>query len=451
MEQRSNNRLPEYLRTCAQKAKRLGVIVPREYIIYDVVTGEHLERPGIVYMRRDLAPARRIAGILFPALDRLSRGPIHLGVFEFEIDHWGVKCHYADAPSGSDLMVQMVRHNIAYAAKFVKLTNRKNNRGGNVGRALKGIAPAFRASYGYIYRAEYTEESGRRSVVRAWWEIDSLSPDGKPNEGSPAWVVQQVFTWIGEEEKTLHWVARELNRLGVPTAFGRRWKPEKVRRIIRNGCYTGKHAYNVNTMVPSLDQPLTDITAEIKRNRKQEKPETEWVYFDVPLLVGEDLSQRANDLLTNRGRGRGKQGQRIDALLRARIYCPECRRPMVVRRHSRNRERIYYYCRQHGETWPGRPCTYRTFVPGSWDQIVWADLCSLLRDDRWLEAELKEAKREDEAAAKLARQQEAKVSRVRSKRLKVQQGYEADILYTGPGEVENHGTRRGDKSGRGRG
>ena len=71
-EQSNNNRLPEYLRTAVQEAKRLGVIVPREYILYDPITGEHLERSGIIRVRKELAPDHRIAGIIFPALDRLS-------------------------------------------------------------------------------------------------------------------------------------------------------------------------------------------------------------------------------------------------------------------------------------------------------------------------------------------------------------------------------------------
>ena len=153
------------------------------------------------------------------------------------------------------------------------------------------------------------------------------------------------------------------------------------------------------------------------------------MYFDVPALVDENLRQHANELLTVRGRGRGKQGKRINALLRGRMYCPECQQPMVVRRHTRDQERIYYYCRRHGEAWRERLCSYRSFVPASWDQIVWADLCSLLRNDRWLDAEIGEAKRTDEAASKLALQQEARVALVRNKRVRVQQGYEADI-YT---------------------
>jgi len=34
-DQARNNRLPEYLLTCAKIAKELGVLVPREYVLYD--------------------------------------------------------------------------------------------------------------------------------------------------------------------------------------------------------------------------------------------------------------------------------------------------------------------------------------------------------------------------------------------------------------------------------
>jgi DNA invertase Pin-like site-specific DNA recombinase len=194
-EQRSNNHIPEYLLTCAKEAKGLGVVVPREYIFYDVVTGEHLERPGLAKIRRELAPSGRIAGVLFPTLDRLSREPMHVAIFEFELDHVGVIYHYADVPSGSDPMYQMMRQNLAYAAKFVKLANRKNNSAGNVGRVLKGLVPAHRAPYGYRYVAQREIGADARVHIKsAWWEVDDLGPDGLPIEGSAAWIVAQIFS-----------------------------------------------------------------------------------------------------------------------------------------------------------------------------------------------------------------------------------------------------------------
>ena len=132
------------------------------------------------------------------------------------------------------------------------------------------------------------EESIRRTVVDAWWELDTLGPHGSPEYGSPAWVVERVFIWVADEERSLHWVARELNRMDIPTAGGRRWKPAKVHRLVANPCYTGKHSYNVHARVPTPGQSLADITAKIKRNRKERKPESEWVHFEVPALVSEE-------------------------------------------------------------------------------------------------------------------------------------------------------------------
>jgi len=425
-QQSHNNRLPEYLFTCAKEARKLGVVVPIEYILYDAGSGEHLERPAMIYLRHELIPGRRIGGVIFPALDRVSREPIHIGVLEFEMDYCGVGYHYADAPSGSDPMSQMVRQNLAHAAKFVKLANRKNNRGGNVGRALKGMAPAFRAAYGYTYRAEYREEAGRRTVMGAWWEVDSLGPDGEPTYGSPAWVVQQLFQWVGEEQRTLYWVAHALNEPDLPTASGSRWTPSKLQKLVRQACYKGEHVYNAHLRVPDPSRPLGDITAEIKRTRLQKKPESEWVYFKVPLLVSEELWRKANNALTIRGRGRGKEGKCIQALLRGRIFCPRCGRPMVVRRNGRQK-RVYYHCSAYFRPWLRDGCSFRKFIPGTWDDIVWGDLSSWLRDDAWVEKQLVSEQSQDENVAKLIRLEQFKVSQAQAKIAKVQEGFEGGV------------------------
>lgn len=132
-EQSKNNRLPDYLLTCAKDAKKLGVTVPFEYIMYDTMTGEHLERPNMIQLRR-LMSGRRISGVIFPALDRLSREPLHQQIFELEATHYIIQINYSDVPNGNDLNSQFTRTILAHAAKLVKLANRKNNRGGNIGR-----------------------------------------------------------------------------------------------------------------------------------------------------------------------------------------------------------------------------------------------------------------------------------------------------------------------------
>lgn len=116
-------------------------VVPHEYILYDLMTGEHLERPKVIYLRKLMAE-RQISGVVFPALDSLSRKPLHQQIFELEAAHYGVQLPYTDAPSGNDPGSQFARTILAHAAKLVKIANRKNNRGGNIGRVINRNVPA---------------------------------------------------------------------------------------------------------------------------------------------------------------------------------------------------------------------------------------------------------------------------------------------------------------------
>jgi hypothetical protein len=75
-EQSENDRLAEYLLQCAQLAKQQGVIVPKDYIIYDARSSEDMNRQGIEWLRRELIPNRRIAGVLIPLQGRLSANPL---------------------------------------------------------------------------------------------------------------------------------------------------------------------------------------------------------------------------------------------------------------------------------------------------------------------------------------------------------------------------------------
>jgi hypothetical protein len=101
-EQSENDRLGEYFLTCAKLAKQYGVIVPREYIIYDAKSSEDLNRPGMQYLRHDLMAGRRISGIIVPLQGRLSAVPLHQLTLEKECEYYGVKLVYGDAPTGND-------------------------------------------------------------------------------------------------------------------------------------------------------------------------------------------------------------------------------------------------------------------------------------------------------------------------------------------------------------
>jgi hypothetical protein len=426
-EQAKNNRVPEYLLTCARLAKEKSVIVPIEYIVIDHESSDYLDRKHMLFLRKELIEKRRIKGVIIPEQGRLSGNSLHQQIFEAECNYYGVEFLFGDAPSGTDWASAAARQLMAHANQLRLQTTHKAARGGNIGRVLKGMVPAHRAAYGYRYRreAELTPD-GKVYIKHAWWEIDDLGPDGKPLSGSPAWVVIQIFAWVGDEGRTLHWVANQLNERGIKTADGGRWSPNTVAKIAHRQCYSGNHTYNVNSRVPNPNKPLGDITAEIKRTLLRPKPQQEWVNFQIPPLVSEDLCRKARENLVGRGRGRGKQGRSIQSLLRNRLFCPRCGKPMVVRRDGRQ-NRVYYHCSKYFHTWAEQPCNYRRFIPGSWDELIWQDVSTWLRDDAWVEQQVTSEQSQDENLDKLVRLQQLKIFQSRAKIAKVQEGFEGSI------------------------
>jgi len=425
-EQSENDRLGEYLLTTARLAKQNGGIVPKEYVIYDAESSEDLNRLGMNRLRKELIAGRRIAGVVIPLQGRLSADPLHQLAFERECAYYGVRVVYGDAPGGDDWASQTTRLIQAQANALRVKCNRDNALAGNIARVLAGKAPAHRAGYGYIYRTEKLIEArtGRAKVLRAWWEIDEPGPDGEPIWRSPAWVVKQIFIWIGDEGRTAYWVANKLNELGIRLPYRTSWAPKTVIKIVGRRCYTGKAEYNANGRVPNPERPLGDLTLGIKRTLVRPKPEGEKVTFDVPTLVTEEQWLRANNNLRERGRGRGKQGKRIQALFRNRMLCPRCGKPMSVLLRKKGSDQVYYYCWAHYCSWLGDPCTYSRFVPGAWDDEIWEEICSMLSSDTWLEQQLTAELSQSTDLEKLIKLDQLKISQAKLRISKVQAGWE---------------------------
>ncbi len=435
-EQAENDRLGEYLLTNAKLAKQHGGIVPKEYVIYDSESSEDLNRPGMNWLRKELIAGRHIAGIVIPFQGRLSADPLHQLAFERECAYYGIRVVYGDAPGGNDWASQTTRLIQAQANALRVKCNRDNALAGNIARVLAGKAPAHRAGYGYIYRTEKIIEArtGRAKVLRAWWEVDELGPDGQPIYRSPAWVVKQIFVWLGDEARTAYWVARKLNEMEIEPPIRTTWAPKTVIKIAGRRCYTGKAEYNANGRVPNPERPLGDLTLGIKRTLVRPKPDGEKVTFEVPALITEEQWLRANNNLRERGRGRGKQGKRIQALFRNRMLCPRCGKPMSVLLRNKGSDQVYYYCRAHYCSWLRDPCTYSKFVPGTWDNEIWEEICAMLSSDAWLEQQLTTELSQSRDLEKLIKLEQLKISQAKLRISKVQEGWEKGF-YT-PEEVQ---------------
>ncbi len=182
-------------------------------------------------------------------------------------------------------------------------------------------------------------------------------------------------------------------------------------------------------MVPNPDLPLGDVTGLVKRTINRPKAPEDWVFFNVPKIVSEDLWKKANTVLTDRGRGRGKHGKAIQALLRNRILCPRCGLPLVVRRDGK-RNKVFYYCSRHYRKWDAKACGFRRFISAEWDEYVWICVNALLSDDTWMEKQLAGEQKTQAASAKLVEVEERKLSQIHARITRVQSGYEDGIYDT---------------------
>ena len=430
-EQSENDRLVEYLLSLAKLAKQLGVIVPREYIIYDARSSEDLNRPGIDWLRRELIAKRRISGAAAPSQGRLSADPLHQLTLERECEYYGVQLVCGDSPTGNDWASQTARLIQAQANSLRIKSNRDNVLAGNIARVITGKVPCHRAPYGYTLVTDKVidQRTGRVRVNSASWQIEKVDADGNFILYSPAWVAHQIFIWVGEQSRTCYWVASELNKMKIPPPQRDIWMPRTVIKIVNRQSYTGKAEYNVNGRFPNPERPFGDPTMGVKRTLTRPKPENDRVGYTVPALTSEELWSLANMNIKERGRGRGKQGKSIPALLRARILCPKCNKPMSVMRKEAGSDEVFYFCRAHYCPWIENPCNYRKFIPASWDDSIWDDLCHLLRNDEWLEAQLGEEQNRLQDKDKLIQLEEDKIKQAQQRLNRIQDGWEKGV-YT---------------------
>ena len=428
-EQSENDRLGEYFLTCAKLAKEYGAIVPREYVIYDARSSENFDRPGMKYLRHDLITGRKISGVIVPFQGRLSADPLHQITLERECIHYGVKLVCGDSPTGNDWGSQTTRLIQAQANSLRVKSNRDNVLAGNISRVMNGKVPCHRVPYGYTMIADKVidQRTGRVKVNSAKWQIEKADIDGSLFPNSPAWVVHNIFIWTGEQGRTCYWVAAELNKLRIPPPQRETWMPRTVIKIVNRKCYTGKAEYNVNGLFNNPERPFGDPTMGVKRTLIRPKPEKERIPYNVPALTTEELWRLANQSIKERGRGRGKQGKSIKALLRTRILCPKCNKPMSVMRKEAGSDEVFYYCRAHYCSWIKDPCNYRKFIPATWDDSVWEEVCHLLHDDTWLQAQLGEEQNRLQDKDKLIRLEENKIKQSNQRLSRIQDGWEKGV------------------------
>ncbi|GLY51287.1 hypothetical protein Lesp01_49430 [Lentzea sp. NBRC 102530] len=99
-------------------------------------------------------------------------------------------------------------------------------------RAKRGDHPGPKA---YGYKPYYCQETGKSL---GWYVVEEEKR-----------VIRMIVDWLlGEKPRTLNWIARELNRLGIPTPRDRQWDRRKVSNLVD----TSKHEKEWDAFLASL-------------------------------------------------------------------------------------------------------------------------------------------------------------------------------------------------------
>jgi site-specific DNA recombinase len=359
-------------------AARDGWTIAAEHVFRDDgYSGAKLSRPGLDALR-DHAARAAFDVVVICAPDRLARNFTHQMVVLEELERRGVPVVFCDRPFSDDPHEQLVTQIRGAVAEYERTLIADRMRRGRLARLRSGqLLPWTRAPYGYRLHPERPRDP-------ALVQLDPVA----------AVVVQELFAAYAAGGVTLHGLAAQLTTRRVPTPTGKPvWRATTVRQLLTNPAYKGEAASGRLRTTPA--QRRWSALAPVGRGvSTTAHPSEEWITVPVPALISAeqfDLAQRR--LAAN------QQGARRNTshpyLLRALVSCGVCGLSCsgVTRTASDTRYR-YYRCRgKLTQVSSGRSrCCPARFIPaGQLDELVWADLCAVLRQPQLVAQALQRA------------------------------------------------------------
>jgi site-specific DNA recombinase len=329
----------------------------------DGFSGARLGRPGLDRLR-DHAALADLDVVLVTAPDRLARNYVHQVLLIEELAGHGCRVEFLDRPMSDDPHDQLLLQIRGAVSEYERTLITERMRRGRHARLRAGtLLPWTRPPFGYRL------DPGRPR--------DAAAVRTDPGEAA---LVAQLFDWYLEPQATLYQLTARLAGLGVPTPMGKpRWNVASVRGILRNPAYAGRAMTNRTRPAParrrkSALQPAGPGITHAPR------PEQDWIEVPVPPIVSEETFARVQAKLDTNQQGAARN-TRHEYLLRALVSCGACRLACTGRQTGVGYR--YYLCR--GRTDPlraaeGQRCTARYIPAGQLDEVVWADLCTLLTD-----------------------------------------------------------------------
>ncbi len=233
--------------------------------------------------------------------------------------------------------------------------------------------------------ADGTENAARQGrytggIIPLGYTVRGISPEARIvpsdtriwSDWTEADLVRRIYEWLAIDGRSCRWIASELNRLGVPTAYQKdhrlvskprgtrkrntqgKWRAGRIRNLVVNSVYMGQLRYG-------------------RRSKRQR----EIIAADCEAIVSPELWNAAQQTLA-KNRIMAKNTNRI-YMLRSKIICSECGLKFCGSWNSRT---VWYRC--NGRLTDRGPIEGRCpskMVKGEFlEPIVWTDIERFLRE-----------------------------------------------------------------------
>lgn len=286
--------IEQQVEQCQKFAREQGISIIDIYADR-AVSGKTDKRPAFQQMMKD-APNGRFNCVIAWKSNRIGRNMLQAMINEARLDELGVRCLYTeesfdDTAAGRFALRSMMNVNQFYSENMAE----------DVIRGMFNNAQRCKANgrlpFGYKSDAELN------CVI---------------DEDNAA-VVREIFSRVACGD-ILADIARDLNARGLRTSSGAKWGRSSFQSILNNERYKGIYIYD---------------SVRIEDG--------------IPRIISDELFDKVQEVLRLRKSGKMRNNACGDFLLTGKLFCGECKSPMVGISGTSSTGRIHYYysCNKH--------------------------------------------------------------------------------------------------------
>jgi len=340
-------------------------------------SGAGLNRPGLDCLRDRIA-AREIDCLVMTVPDRLARNYVHQMLLLEEWEKYGCQVEFLDRPISQDPHDQLVLQIRGAVAEYERTLIADRMRRGRQAKYRAGVLlPWTKPVYGYQVDPDRPRDPTKVTI-----------------DETEASVVREMFAFYLQEDTSLYGLVKHLYEMGIPAPQGGKyWSTATARGILTNPAYTGRVYVGRTRMVqPRLRRSATHPVGRPNGSHTP-VPSEEWIpVANIPAIVEVQQFEQIQVKLSHNQQIASRNNTAHTYLLRGLVSCGGCNLSCTARQLHPGY--AYYVCRGKTDvvyTHLHQRCLARYIPAHQLDELVWNDLCQVLKHPEIITSALQRA------------------------------------------------------------